>query len=136
MSDRLLAIGKVAERSGCPIDTIRYYEKEELITAPARSSGGHRLYDQSRIDRLSFIRRSRELGFSMDEVRELLAFVDRKGATCEQVRDIADLHLTDIRAKIADLRRMEHTLVELTSLCTGDDLPACPIIEALQQGLG
>ena len=132
MSNDRLTIGKVAEQTGCHIETIRYYEKEDLLPPPGRSAGGHRLYTTDLIERLVFIRRSRELGFSMQEIRELLSVVDGRQVSCERVKNLADTHLKDIRSKISDLRRMETTLRELSNQCSGDDVPECPIIEALQ----
>ncbi len=132
MSNDRLTIGKVAEQTGCHIETIRYYEKEDLLPPPGRSAGGHRLYTSDLIERLVFIRRSRELGFSMQEIRELLSVVDGRQVSCERVKNLADTHLKDIRSKISDLRRMETTLKELSNQCSGDDVPECPIIEALQ----
>lgn len=134
MSDNRLTIGKVAAKTGCNVETIRFYEKESLLPAPARTEGGHRIYTDGMVRRLVFIRRSRELGFSMDEIRELLSLVDGEQVSCERVKVIADEHLTDVRAKIADLRKMERTLRELLDGCSGDDVPDCPIIDALQLG--
>ena len=132
MDRNRLTIGKVAEQTGCHIETIRYYEKEKLLPAPERSEGGNRLYDSTLIERLIFIRRSRELGFSMAEVRELLSIVDGRQMSCERVKQLADAHLSDIREKISDLRRMQKTLKKLSNQCSGNDVPDCPIIEALQ----
>jgi MerR family mercuric resistance operon transcriptional regulator len=132
MSIHRLTIGKVAEQTGCHIETIRYYEKEGLLPPPGRSEGGHRLYTPALIARLVFIRRSRELGFSMEEIRGLLSVVDGEQVSCEQVKHLADTHLKDIGEKISDLRRMEKTLRELSNQCSGNDVPDCPIIEALQ----
>ena len=133
MAENRLTIGKVAEQTGCHIETIRYYEKEKLLPSPDRSEGGNRLYSTPLIERLIFIRRSRELGFSMAEIRELLTVVDGKQVSCERVKQVADAHLYDIQAKIADLRRMQKTLKELSNQCSGSDVPDCPIIEALQR---
>lgn len=127
-----MTIGKVAEKTGCHIETIRYYEKERLLASPERSEGGHRLYTNSLIERLVFIRRSRELGFSVLEIRGLLSIVDGEQVSCERVKHLAETHLEDIRAKVRDLRRMEKTLGELSRQCSGTDVPECPIIEALQ----
>jgi MerR family mercuric resistance operon transcriptional regulator len=132
MSDNSLPIGKVAARTGCSVETIRYYEKEALLPAPSRSAGGHRLYNKSLVERLVFIRRSRELGFSMSEIRQLLSIVDGEQVSCERVKGVAEAHLADIRSKIADLKRMERTLSELSDGCSGEDVPECPIVEALQ----
>lgn len=132
MSGDRVTIGKVAEKTGCHIETIRYYEKERLLASPERSEGGHRLYTNSLIERLVFIRRSRELGFSVLEIRGLLSIVDGEQVSCERVKHLAETHLEDIRAKVRDLRRMEKTLGELSRQCSGTDVPECPIIEALQ----
>jgi MerR family mercuric resistance operon transcriptional regulator len=132
MSDNRLSIGKVSAKTGCNIETIRFYEKETLLPAPDRTEGGHRLYSTKLVERLVFIRRSRELGFSMAEIRQLLSLVDGEQVSCERVKQIADQHLRDVRAKIGDLKRMEKTLDELSNRCSGEDVPQCPIIEELQ----
>lgn len=132
MSDHRLTIGKVAEQTGCKIETIRYYEREQLLAKPDRSAGGHRMYAQHHVQRLVFIRRSRQLGFSMAEIRELLSLVDQQQVSCELVKSIADNHLRDVRSKIADLTKMERTLSTLSGQCTGHDVPECPIIDTLQ----
>ena len=133
MSSHRLSIGKVASQTGCNIETIRFYEKEALLAPPGRTEGGHRVYTPEMVGRLVFIRRCRELGFSMEEIRQLLSIVDGEQVSCERVKDIADLHLLDIRSKIADLRKMERTLKDLAKQCSGDDVPDCPIIEVLQE---
>ena len=133
MSDNRLSIGKVAAQTGCHIETIRFYEKEALLPAPGRTEGGHRLYTKVMVERLVFIRRSRELGFSMEKIRQLLSLVDGEQVSCERVQNIAELHLGDIRSKIADLRKMERSLRELSLRCSGEDVPDCPIIQVLQQ---
>jgi MerR family mercuric resistance operon transcriptional regulator len=125
-------IGKVAQQTHCNIETIRYYERESLLPAPPRTSGGHRLYNDTIIKRLVFIRRSRELGFSMDEIRQLLSVVDGDVVSCEKVKRVADIHLADIKTRIADLRKMQRTLGELSHQCSGENVPECPIIEVLQ----
>jgi MerR family mercuric resistance operon transcriptional regulator len=124
--------GVLARRSGVNAETIRYYEKILLMPDPARSSGGHRVYDTSHLQRLCFIRRCREMGFSLDEIRGLLSLVDREEVSCERVKRIADIHLLHIRAKVADLKKMERTLKTLSASCSGNNVPDCPIIEALQ----
>ena len=133
MSDNRVTIGKVAAITGCHIETIRFYEKEALLPHPDRSEGGHRLYSTQLIERLVFIRRSRELGFSMAEIRQLLSLVDGEQVSCQRVQQIADEHLRDVRAKIVDLKKMERSLDDLSNQCSGDDVPDCPIIEVLQR---
>lgn len=127
-----LSRGALGQRSGVNAETIRYYEKIGLIPDPGRSSGGHRVYEEQHLQRLLFIRRCREMGFSVEDVRGLLSLVDGNQVSCEQVKRMADIHLLDIKTKIADLKKMERTLRNLSSSCTGDDVPDCPIIEALQ----
>ena len=132
MSNNRVSIGKVAAKTDCNIETIRYYEKKNLLPFPNRTDGGHRLYTMEMVERLVFIRRSRELGFSLDEVRQLLSIVDGEQVSCERVKAIADDHLGDIRTKIADLKKMEKTLSQLSSRCSGKDVPSCPVIKVLQ----
>jgi MerR family mercuric resistance operon transcriptional regulator len=129
---RNITRGILAQSSGVNAETIRYYEKISLMPEPARSPGGHRVYSASHLQRLCFIRRCREMGFSLDEIRGLLSLVDREQVSCERVKRIANVHLLDIRAKVADLKKMERTLRELSASCSGNDVPDCPIIEALQ----
>lgn len=128
----MLSIGKVATETGCQIETIRYYEKEGLLPTPERTSGGHRLYTDQMIERLQFVRRCRELGFSMGEIRQLLSIVDGEHVSCERVKNIALEHLQDIQSKIQDLVKMERILRDLSDQCSGDDVPDCPIVDALQ----
>ncbi|GJL61797.1 MAG: MerR family transcriptional regulator [Nitrospirales bacterium] len=126
-----MLIGTFSERTGCHIETIRYYERIKLLPKPPRSGGGHRLYDREQVKRLVFIRRSRELGFSLDEIRTLLRLVDGKRYTCQEVKKITDNHLSEVKKKIADLRRLQKTLGKISSQCAGGLLPDCPIIDAL-----
>lgn len=132
MSDNRMTIGKVAEQTGCKVETIRFYEKERLLPKPDRTEGGNRLYTTEMIERLVFIRRCRELGFTMGEIRQLLSLVDQEQVSCERVKTIADTHLEDIQARISDLRKMERTLRRLSDQCPGGTIPECPIIESLQ----
>ena len=127
-----LSIGKVAARTGCNIETIRFYEKQGLLTVPDRTEGGHRIYSGDQVKRLIFIRRCRELGFSMETIRQFLSIVDADRISCKRVKRITDDHIRDIRLKIKDLKKMEDTLSELSRLCSGREVPDCPIIDALQ----
>jgi MerR family mercuric resistance operon transcriptional regulator len=126
-----LTRGRLSKLTGCNIETIRYYERAGLMPKPRRGANGYRLYGAGDVRRLSFIRRSRELGFSLEEIRGLLKLVDGGGQSCGEVRDMTLAHADDIHAKIADLRRMERILKEMASKCEGDDIPECPILEAL-----
>ena len=127
-----LSRGTLAQRSGVNSETVRYYEKIALLPAPDRSAGGHRVYQEDDLQRLCFIRRCREMGFSLEEIRGLLSLVDGQQVSCERVKNIADEHLRDIQTKISDLKKMERTLRTLSASCSGDDVPECPIIESLQ----
>ena len=126
-----MLIGTLSKRTGCHIETIRYYERIKLLPKPPRSEGGHRLYDREQVKRLVFIRRSRELGFSLDEIRTLLRLVDGKRYTCLEVKTITEKHLGDVGKKISDLRRLQKTLRTISSQCDGGLVPDCPIIDAL-----
>ena len=123
-------IGSLSRRTAVNIETIRYYERAGLMPAPPRTSGGHRLYGSDHERRLKFIRRSRELGFSVDEVRALLGLVDG-GYTCGEVQALTLKHLAEVRKKVADLQRLEATLADISSRCEGGKLPDCPVVEAL-----
>lgn len=127
----MISIGALAKRSGVLAETIRYYETEGLLRKPERSAGGYRLYDASDVERLSFIRQARELGFKLDAVRRLLGLADRKVNSCDEVRELAGAHLEEVRAKLADLRRMERVLSDLVRSCKGSTVPECLLLEAL-----
>jgi MerR family mercuric resistance operon transcriptional regulator len=126
-----IAIGALSKRTGTNIETIRYYERVGLLPTPARSSGGYRLYGPDNLKRLNFIRRARALGFSIEEVRTLLRLADERKGPCNEVRLVADAHLKDVRAKIADLRRMERALKATVARCASGQRTHCPVIEAL-----
>lgn len=124
-------IGGLSKVAGVHIETIRYYERIGLLPKPSRTPGGYRLYGQGSARRLTFIRRSRELGFSLDEIRVLLGLADGKPDNCAKVRDIAKLHHGEIQRKIHDLEKMESVLQSMIETCKEGKAPACPIIEAL-----
>lgn len=126
-----LGIGALSEKTGCNIETIRYYEREGLLPDPPRTDGGHRMYGEEHLKRLTFIRRSRELGFTLEEVRGLLKMVDGGHYTCAEVKSLTLEHLKDVRGKLADLKKLEKALKHLADQCTGDEAPDCPIVEAL-----
>lgn len=128
---REFTIGELSKRTGVKIETIRYYEKSGIMPDPPRSAGGFRLYRQEQLHRLRFIRRCRQLGFSMMDIEGLLGLVDDHGYTCGEVRALTLEHADMVRQKIADLRRLEKTLRGIASQCTGKAVPECPIIDAL-----
>jgi len=128
-----IAIGQLAKNTGTNVETIRYYERVGLLATPARSSGGYRLYRTEHLKRLNFVRRARALGFSIDEVRKLLRLADEHERPCAEARVVADAHLKDVRAKIADLRRMERVLKATVARCAVGQGTHCPVIDALYQ---
>lgn len=130
-SGRAQTIGALSRQSGCNIETIRYYERIGLMANPLRTASGRRLYGQGELRRLRFIRRCRELGFSVDEIRGLLAMVDGGQMTCGEILTKATAHLEDIRRKIADLERMAGALEAMMAQCHGGAVPQCPIIDEL-----
>jgi MerR family mercuric resistance operon transcriptional regulator len=124
-------IGKLSKQSGVNIETIRYYEKIGVMPAPGRNAGGFRIYGPDHLKRLSFVRRSRQLGFSLDEIRNLLRLVDGHGHTCAEVHALMLSHLAEIRRKIRDLRRLQRAMAEMAARCSGESVPECPIVDAL-----
>jgi MerR family mercuric resistance operon transcriptional regulator len=123
--------GVLSRRTGCNIETIRYYESIGLMPDPPRTESGHRLYSTNHARRLTFIRRCRELGFSLREIRSLLGLVDGGDASCAEVHALTLDHVVEVRRKIADLRRMERVLSGMAAQCEDDAIPDCPIIDAL-----
>jgi len=116
---------------GCNIETIRYYERIGIIPNPRRSEGGHRLYGEVDRARLLFIRRSRELGFTLKQVRDLLGLVDNGRYTCGDVKIIAQEHLQGVRNKISVLKNMEKALNGMVAKCRDKTIPECPMIDIL-----
>jgi len=116
-----LTIGQLSRLTGVHIETIRYYERIKMLPKPPRTAGGRRTYDPTHLRMLGFIRRSRELGFSLDDIRALLRFGGPEKASCRQVRDIALDHLNDIRGRISDLRRLERLLAKTVAQCRHHD---------------
>jgi MerR family transcriptional regulator, mercuric resistance operon regulatory protein len=125
-----ITIGILSEHSGVKVETIRYYERIGLTPVPMRTEGRHRLYGADDIKRVIFIRRARELGFSLDDIRNLLALAER-GRGCGNVRQLTLAHAARIRDRIADLERIERLLRDTASQCEGGQAPACPILEVL-----
>ena len=128
---RRIAIGALATHTGANIETIRYYERVGLLPAPARSSGGYRLYGTNHVKRLNFIRRARVLGFSLAEVRKLLTLADQRSRPCAEVRAVAAAHLEDVKGKVADLKAMERVLADTIARCEAGGGSHCPMIDAL-----
>ena len=131
MADQAIPIGELSRRTGCNIETIRYYERIGLMPVPPRR-GRYRSYGADDVGRLGFVRRARELGFTLDEVRALLGLAGGGHASCAEVRNLAASHLKDVRTRIADLKRMERVLADSVRACDAGQDPGCPLIEALR----
>jgi len=127
-------IGTVAEKSGVPPETIRYYESIGLIASADRLPNGYRRYDEIDMHTLHFIKRARSLGFSVDEVRALLDLWRDRGRSSASVKDLAAEHLKALDLKIAELMSMRRTLGNLIERCRGDHRPDCPILDDLADG--
>ena len=128
---RNLTIGRLATAAGVNLETVRYYERIGLMAPPDRTPGGHRSYQPEHRARLAFIRRARELGFSLADIRTLLALAQPGRQSCAEVKTIASEHLQDVRSKIADLRRLAAVLDEAVRRCGDGDVPDCPVIQVL-----
>lgn len=113
----MLKIGQLAARTGCPIETIRYYEHEGLLDAPARSNGNYRLYGKAHVERLSFIRHCRSLDMTLEEIRTLLRFRDSPHENCEGANQLLDQHIGHVAARIADLNTLARQLKSLRRRC-------------------
>lgn len=133
MNSQQFSIGQLATQAGCKVETVHYYEKTGLMPDPPRTEGGHRIYTFSNIKRLNFIRRSRELGFSIKQIKELLKFIDEPDHYCGEVKTMAVVHTQAIQQKIDDLERLKQALNKMLSQCKGSENPIddCPIIDAL-----
>jgi MerR family transcriptional regulator, copper efflux regulator len=127
-------IGEAAHSSGVSAKMIRYYESIGLAPQPVRRDSGYRAYDQADVQRLRFIRRARDLGFSLDRVRDLLALWSDRDRHSSDVKALALVHIAELEARASELRSMIRTMRSLVAACDGDDRPACPILEDLQAG--
>jgi MerR family mercuric resistance operon transcriptional regulator len=129
-----LTIGQVARRAGFGIETVRFYERNGLIDEPPRRLSGYRQYPEGVISRLRFIKRAKELGFSLREIKELLSLRVDPTATCSDIREHAEAKIADIDGKIRCLERMKDVLTRLTGSCVeAGQLSECPILEALER---
>jgi MerR family mercuric resistance operon transcriptional regulator len=126
-----LTIGRLAAAAGVNLETVRYYERIKLMPRPARSARGHRVYESEHVRRLAFIRRARELGFSIEQIRTLLALAEPSRGSCAEVQKVAQTHLDEVRAKLADLAKLERILAESIARCSGEVAPSCPVLDML-----
>ena len=127
----MFKIGLLAKKAGCLVETVRYYERIGLMPKPERTQSDHRLYEGGDLKRLQFIRRSRELGFTLQEVSTLLTFVDGSDFSCDEVHVFTVGHIARVRGRITELRSMEKSLKLLAEKCAGGQAPDCPIIDEL-----
>ena len=131
------SIGSLADLTGCRVVTIRYYEQIGILPEPGRSAGGHRVYDRHHLERLTFIRKARELGFPLETVRGLLELAEgRDDASCEEVDRIATARLAEVKVKIADLVALEGTLERLLNQCRHKTVDECRILDAFRAPAG
>ena len=125
-------IGELAEKCNVNKETIRYYERLGLIPKPSRTESGYRIYTEKTVNRLNFIKRIQELGFTLNEIDKLLGVVDRDEAKCRDMYDFTVYKIEDIQRKIQDLKRIEQILIDLKERCPENkDIYECPIIETL-----
>jgi DNA-binding transcriptional MerR regulator len=135
MASTLLSIGALADKTGCNVPTIRYYEQIGLLPPASRTAGGHRHYRDADLQRLQFIKRCRDFGFPIEQVRELVAMVENGDGNCVEVRDVAQAQLAAVQSKLAALRELEASLAAFVancdSACLGGAKRDCCIIEDL-----
>lgn len=127
-----LTIGRLAKQAGVNVETIRFYEREGLVKTPARSAAGYRQYSTDAVRRIQFIRRAKDLGFTLKEIAGLLALQAKPGVTCADVRERAQHKIEDIRGRIDTLKRMHAALEKLVNECSGrGPITECPILDAM-----
>lgn len=125
-----ITIGKLAAATGIKVETVRYYEKAGLIDPPSRTAGNYRSYRPEDVSRLRFIRRTRDLGFSLDEIRTMLDLAAQRDRDCASVDALASSHLAEVERKIADLQALRRELATVISSCAGGTVAECRILDA------
>ena len=130
---KTLKIGEAAAASGCHLETVRYYERIGLLPAPPRTGSGYRDYGTTDVDRLRFVSRGRDLGFSLDEIRSLLRLAANEAMSCQQVDVLAREHLAEIQTKIKDLSRIAADLERVIKSCGGGERANCTILSTLRK---
>jgi MerR family copper efflux transcriptional regulator len=132
MGVETIRIGRLAELGGVSIDTVRYYEREGLLPEPSRRASGYREYSESDVERLRFVRRAKEVGFTLTEIAELLSLTADRHSDMKGVKHKAEERLDQVEAKIAELQRVKRGLEKLIAACPGHgELDGCPIVAAL-----
>ncbi len=133
MKTMAYSVGQLAKQADCKVETVHYYERTGLMPEPPRTEGGHRIYALSDVKRLNFIRRCRKLGFSIEQIKELLRFIDEPDHYCGEVKAMALQQAEEVQQKIDDLERLKQALYEMVAQCKGGSysIDNCPIIDAL-----
>ncbi len=126
----MLNIGEAAKATGLPTKTVRYYAEIELVVPSGRSENGYRLYADTELSKLTFVRRARAFGFSVERCRELLSLYEDQNRSSANVKSIALRHLVEIEEKLADLQKLHAELSHLAQACHGDARPDCPILDS------
>lgn len=134
VKDKIMNIGEAAAASGVPAKMVRYYESVGLLPEARRTASGYREYGTKDVHRLRFVRRARDFGFEMDEIRELLGLWHDRSRPSKEVKRIALAHVADLDAKIRHLTELRDTLEHLAHCCRGDNRPDCPILSDLEHG--
>lgn len=130
-----LKIGALAKRTDCKVETIRFYEKEKLLPEPARSEGNFRLYGESHVERLHFIRHCRSLDMTLDEIRVLLGYRDTPERTCDAINDLVDAHIRQVDERMAELHSLKNHLLALREKCgSTHTAERCGILQGLSDG--
>jgi MerR family mercuric resistance operon transcriptional regulator len=131
----MFGIGDLSRATGCPIETIRYYEKLSLLNAPSRTSGGHRLYNESHQRRLGFILKARGLGFNLDKTRELLSLAENDERSCSEALQLVETNIATVNQKLSELQAIKDSLLAMAKSCQchclGAKAPNCTIVDAL-----
>ena len=131
---KALSIGQVACQAGFGVETVRFYERQGLLEKPPRKESGYRQYPPEAVSRLHFIKKAKEVGFSLKEIKELLLLRLDSAATCQDVRGRAEAKILDIKQKIQALKRMKQALTDLTKACSGrGSVSECPILQSFEE---
>lgn len=127
----MMTIGEISKQSGVKVPTIRYYESIGIVETPIRSQGNQRRYKKTDLDNLSFVRHARNLGFSLDDIQDLLKLSKTAARSCQEADQIAHTQLLAVQQKLKELRKLEKELKRISSGCKGEDIQSCYVIRAL-----